>query len=211
MLFLIVAAATILASKGSTTAVLFESPQAAGVCLEALAMDAASAPQHDPSSASVCAEATVAALSVGVEVEVVKRATGMVQVKVLTGKHAGKIGWVPEANVEDSDPGSLAAPLPAQPTPLPCRTLISEKDLDKTLYTAIKDIKVSKKWYGSTSEMYGHLAEKARKNGADAVISVHTWFAPSGFAWAAPHAGGMAIKWTDAGRKALPSLEGRCY
>jgi hypothetical protein len=105
--------------------------------------------------------------------------------------------------------------LPTQPTPLPtpfsCRTFISEKDLDKTLYTAIKDIKVSKKWYGSPSETYGDLAEKARKSGADAVISVHAWFAPSGFAWAAPHTGGMAIKWTDAGRKALPGLEGRCY
>ena len=114
-----------------------------------------------------------------------------------------------------ADPAVSAAPLPSQPTPLPtpfsCRTFISEKDVDKAFYTTIKDIKVSKKWYGSTSEMYGDLAEKARKTGADAVINVHTWHAPSGFAWAAPHAGGMAVKWTPAGRTALPTLEGRCY
>jgi hypothetical protein len=109
-----------------------------------------------------------------------------------------------------STPPAAPQPIPA-PTPFSCRTFISEKDADKAFYTTIKDIKVSKKWYGSTSEMYGELAEKARKTGADAVINVHTWQAPSGFAWAAPHAGGMAVKWTEAGRKALPSLEGRCY
>ena len=92
-----------------------------------------------------------------------------------------------------------------------CTTFVSEKDLDKTLYTTLKDIKVSKKWYGSTTEMYGELAEEARKAGADGVINVHTWHAPSGFSWAAPHAGGMAIKWTPEGRTALPKLDGRCY
>ena len=109
---------------------------------------------------------------------------------------------------------STTAPLtPAAPpsAPFSCETFISEKDVDKSLYTTIKDIKVSKKWYGSSAEMYDDLAAKARKTGADAVINAHTWHAPSGFAWAAPHAGGMAVKWTDAGRRAIPNLEGRCY
>jgi hypothetical protein len=109
-----------------------------------------------------------------------------------------------------STPTPLPQPTPA-PTPFSCRTFISEKDIDKAFYTTVRDITVSKKWYGSTSEMYGALAEKAGKSGADAVISVHTWHAPSGFAWAAPHAGGMAVKWTQTGRAALPGLEGRCY
>ena len=101
------------------------------------------------------------------------------------------------------------------PTPsamrVTCKTFISEKDVDKAFYTTLKDIMVSKKWYGSTSEMYGVLAEKARKTGADAVINVRTWYAPTEYAWAAPHAGGMAVMLTDAGRQALPGLEGRCY
>ena len=114
-----------------------------------------------------------------------------------------------------SESSTNTPPPPAQPTPIPtpfsCQTFISEKDIDKAFYTTIKDIKVSKKWYGSTTEMYGDLAEKARKTGADAVINARTWHAPSGFAWAAPHAGGTAVKWTEAGRRALPGLEGRCY
>jgi hypothetical protein len=131
----------------------------------------------------------------------------------------GRVMTYPAGDVERMERLATPEPTPVasapQPTPAPspftCRTFISEKDVDKSFYTTIKDIKVSKKWYGSTSVMYGHLAEKARKTGADAVINVHTWHAPSGFAWAAPHAGGMAIKWTEAGRKALPSLEGLCY
>ena len=131
----------------------------------------------------------------------------------------GRTMTYPAADVDRmerlTDSPVSAAPVPSQPTPAPtpfsCRTFVSEKDIDKAFYTTVKDITVSKKWYGSTAEMYGALAEKVRKVGADAVINVHTWHAPSGFAWAAPHAGGMAIKWTPAGRTAPPSLEGRCY
>ncbi len=95
--------------------------------------------------------------------------------------------------------------------PASCRVFITEKGIGKAFYTTVKDIKVSKKWYGSTAEMFSKLADRARKVGADAVINVRTWHSPSGFAWAAPHAGGMAVKLTEAGRKALPGLEGRCY
>jgi hypothetical protein len=113
----------------------------------------------------------------------------------------------------DSSPNVAAAPPQPRPaaTPFTCRTFISEKDVDRAFYTTLKDIMVFKKWYGSTAEMYGVLAEKARKAGADAVINVQTWYAPTRFAWASPHAGGMAVTWTDAGRQALPNLEGRCY
>jgi hypothetical protein len=109
-----------------------------------------------------------------------------------------------------ADPQS-APPPPAGIDPSTCRTLISEADFDKAYFVTLKEVKVSKKFYGSVEEMYGPLAEKARKIGADAVINVHTWHAVSGFAWAAPHAGGMAVKWTEAGRKALHGFPGRCY
>ena len=104
-----------------------------------------------------------------------------------------------------------APPAPAGLDPANCRTLISEADFDKTYFVTVKEISVSKKFYGSVEEMYVPLAEKARKIGADGVINVHTWHAVSGFAWAAPHPGGMAVRWTEAGRKALHGFPGRCY
>ncbi len=110
-----------------------------------------------------------------------------------------------------SDPKASSAQSTASSPLVSCRTFISERDVDKAFYRAIKDIKVSKKWYGSTSEMDRHLVKKARKMEADAVINVRTWHAPAGFAWSAPHAGGLAVKWTEAGHEALPSLKGRCY
>ncbi len=129
----------------------------------------------------------------------------------------GRVMSYPAGDVEKMErlPISVSQPSPSpSPTPFPspeptlppppidpssCRTFITEKSVDKALYTTIKDIKVSKKWYGSTEEMYGDLAAKAREVGADAVINARTWHSPSGFAWAAPHAGGIAVKWTEAG------------
>lgn len=113
-----------------------------------------------------------------------------------------------------SPPMDAPAAAPVTQAPIDaatCRTFISGKGLPPTHYTTIKDIKVSKKWYSSTTEMFGALATQARKIKADGVINVRTWHAPAGFSWAAPHAGGMAIKWTETGRAAMPSLEGRCY
>jgi hypothetical protein len=133
----------------------------------------------------------------------------------------GRLMTYPVADVDkmerlrSSESQTSPSPQATQPPPLidpgSCRVFITEKDIDKAFYIAAKDIKVSKKWYGSTAEMFGELADRARKVGADAVINVRTWHSPSGFAWAAPHAGGMAVKLTEAGRKALPNLEGRCY
>jgi hypothetical protein len=124
---------------------------------------------------------------------------------------AGDVDRMAPISASTSSSEASSAQSAPSSSPISCQTFISEQDVDKALYKAMKDIKVSKKWYGSTSEMYGYLAEKAHKVGADAVINVHTWHAPAGFAWAAPHAGGLAVKWTEAGRKALPSLKGRCY
>jgi hypothetical protein len=57
----------------------------------------------DPPAERVCSEATVATLLPGVEVAWVKKDKALAQVKVVTGKHGGKIGWVPETVLRSSD------------------------------------------------------------------------------------------------------------
>lgn len=110
-------------------------------------------------------------------------------------------------------PNTAPPPPPASQAPITssCGIFLSEKEVDKSFYTTVREVEVYHGWYGSAVELYGALAKKAQSVGADAVINVHTWHSPKGFSWAAPHAAGMAIKWTSAGRAALPSLEGRCY
>jgi uncharacterized protein YbjQ (UPF0145 family) len=99
-----------------------------------------------------------------------------------------------------------------QTAPFVCRTFITEKDLDKTFYTFVQRIKAKKNWYGSPDIVYERMVAKARELGADAIISFDIHYSPSiAGAWATPHAEGIAVRWTDAGRKALPILEGRCY
>lgn len=93
----------------------------------------------------------------------------------------------------------------------PCTIFFTEATLDKSLYADVKELKISKKWYGGSDEMYIELADRLKKMKADGAYSVHTWQAPSGFSWSAPHIGGRAFTWTDAGRKALASLKGRCF
>lgn len=70
---------------------------------------------------------------------------------------------------------AAAMPSVTQTAPFVCRTFITEKDLDKTLYVFVKFIKVKKGGYGSATVVYGKMAEAARGIGADAVISIHTW------------------------------------
>jgi hypothetical protein len=74
----------------------------------------------------------------------------------------------------------------------------------------IEKVEVSKKFYNGADESYAELADKAGKLGADAVVQAHQWRAPSGFAWAAPHAGGLAVKWTPEGRQFAEGLDGLC-
>jgi len=51
-------------------------------------------------------------------------------------------------------------------------------------------------WYGDDDEALEQIAEKARELGATAVMQVETWHQPSGFAWSAPHASGVAVVFT---------------
>ena len=110
------------------------------------------------------------------------------------------------------------AELPGTPTAgvstvEPCRVFITEEDPPSRFYTMVrKEVQDGKKWYGKHDEdlMY-KLAKQAQKVGADAIIAFHEWRAPSGWSWAAAKAGGMAVKWTDEGKAAVPSMKGQCW
>lgn len=64
-------------------------------------------------------------------------------------------------------------------------------------YEVIAKVDVGKAWYGSAHAVYQEMAESARQLGGDAVYEVHTWFQPTGWAWAAPHGAGIVIKVND--------------
>jgi hypothetical protein len=61
-------------------------------------------------------------------------------------------------------------------------------------YETIGEINIGKVWYGGSDALLDEMANKARSLGADAVIEIGTWKQPSGFAWAAPHASGKAVR-----------------
>ena len=78
------------------------------------------------------------------------------------------------------------------------RISITEESLPQSVpYVDLGTITVSSKFYGSADALYPKLAEKARKKDANAVIQTHSYVAPSGFAWAAPHLSGQAIRMND--------------
>lgn len=63
--------------------------------------------------------------------------------------------------------------------------------------------------YGSVESLYPMLAEEARKIGANAVVDVYGGRTVSAFSWAAPFAGGNAVKVEDA--DSLKALEGQFF
>ena len=83
---------------------------------------------------------------------------------------------------------------------------MSQKGLDESLYAPIRKIEFTTGWFSEAEAQYPGLADKAAGLGADAVIRVRTWRAPSGV----PYAGGLAVKLTPAGVAALPTLKGWC-
>jgi hypothetical protein len=64
-------------------------------------------------------------------------------------------------------------------------------------YEVIGIIDVGKIWYSGADGIRGEMAQRARALGADAVINAKQWRQPSGFAWAAPHGRGEAVKLLD--------------
>lgn len=78
------------------------------------------------------------------------------------------------------------------------RVLITEESLPQSVhYVALGTITVSSKFYGSAEALFPKLAEKACKKNANAVTQTHSYLAPSGFAWAAPHLSGQAVRLSD--------------
>jgi hypothetical protein len=61
-------------------------------------------------------------------------------------------------------------------------------------YVVIATIDVGKVWYTGADGIMVEMARRARSLGADAVIHIKRWRQPSGFAWAAPHGQGQAVK-----------------
>jgi hypothetical protein len=65
---------------------------------------------------------------------------------------------------------------------------------DSIEYEVIATIDIGKIWYSGSDGLLAEMAIKAKQLGADAVINVNRWRQPSGFAWAAPHGKGQAVK-----------------
>ncbi len=61
-------------------------------------------------------------------------------------------------------------------------------------YEIIATIDVGKIWYSGSEGILVEMARRARLMGADAVINIKRWRQPSGFAWAAPHGQGQAVR-----------------
>ena len=61
-------------------------------------------------------------------------------------------------------------------------------------YEVIATIDVGRVWYTGADGIIVEMARRARNMGADAVINIKRWRQPSGFAWAAPHGQGQAVK-----------------
>jgi hypothetical protein len=107
--------------------------------------------------------------------------------------------------------GIARADAPAATPREPCRVFVTEQQVDPSFYTVVKRITYRKKYYGGSSHAWEGMAREGRKVDADAVVAVNINFRPSMFSWASPHAEGIAVKWTDAGRTQFASLVGQCF
>ena len=108
-------------------------------------------------------------------------------------------------------PAPAAPPAAPSDTHAPCRVFVTETAVNPSWYVVVRDVKYGKKWYGPTSVALEALAQQAWKLKADAVVGASTSVHPSMFSWASPHAKGIAVNWTDAGRANFSTLQGRCY
>jgi len=78
-------------------------------------------------------------------------------------------------------------------------------------YQVLGTITVGAAWYGSDDKAVAQLVAKARKLGANVVIDEKTWWQPSGFSWAAPHASGRAIRVQNMSEIRSLSVPGNWY
>ncbi|MEA3152611.1 MAG: hypothetical protein QOK44_200 [Betaproteobacteria bacterium] len=90
-----------------------------------------------------------------------------------------------------TDVTPVAQQYPAHSNPV----LIVEGPLPADIeYEVIASVDVGRVWYTGADGILVLMAQRARALGADAVINVKRWRQPSGFAWAAPHGQGQAVK-----------------
>jgi len=93
-------------------------------------------------------------------------------------------------------PTTDVAPVSSQKYPAHTNpVLVVEGPFPSTVeYEVIANIDIGKIWYSGADGLLVEMATRAKQLGADAVINVTRWRQPSGFAWAAPHGKGQAVK-----------------
>jgi hypothetical protein len=90
-----------------------------------------------------------------------------------------------------SAPGAVVKTYPAHGNPV----RVVRGDLPPgASYEVLGMVKAIEDSYGSAEQVEKKIAERAREIGADAIIQVKVWHSPRPFAWAAPHAEGLAVK-----------------
>lgn len=93
------------------------------------------------------------------------------------------------------DTTTTSVVIPSANAPYAGRIFVTTHALPASVqYQALGTITVGTVWYGSADKAMSQLVAKARQLGANAVIDEKTWWQPSGFSWAAPHATGRAIR-----------------
>lgn len=89
------------------------------------------------------------------------------------------------------------------------KVFVTETILDSSIqYELLGQIDIGMTTYSSMEEVLKRLANKARELGADAVVDVHTWRQPSGWAWVAPQGKGQAVRFEDKASVDFSALKG---
>jgi hypothetical protein len=92
------------------------------------------------------------------------------------------------------------------------RNHCGSKQIDpaRCVYTALKRWKCRRSFTTVQMRVTRGSRTKPGNWALTPLFEAHQWRAPSGFAWAAPHAGGLAVKWTPEGRQFAEGLDGLC-
>lgn len=79
-------------------------------------------------------------------------------------------------------------------TRVPRTVFVARGTLPPGTFDYIGEIRAGSSWYGSGDKALDLLATEALRMGADAVIDAENWWRPVPFSWAAPFAGGRAVR-----------------
>jgi len=85
---------------------------------------------------------------------------------------------------------------------------VTKSTLPPESFEPIADLEESKGWYGSTDNTQQALADRARELGADAVLNMKSWHAPSAWSWASPYSSGKAVKLRGDPKQILNGIAG---